>query len=419
MGYLIGLNVQSGNSNFDLYNVLRKGGVTYLKIDLKYLRKALNSYIGNPGLFVYNTILDYLRKYQDCQKSIVILDKFDLWSVPNDFREFNNTNPSSVCNDPYILELIDKIKFIPGTDNKYNKGEVCWTYKLLYLIRYSIIYRIKEEYDHDLTIFGVYGKYECTSGFYGDVFHDNVDLVGFLKSDIFKSFGIDANVLSKTYSSRRHDYLNHLSRELDLCLKGSTITSVTKPYDFNALKGSHFDTSLADIPFNVSYESIGWNKITLICGNERSGKTSLLHGLVKCWRDYHLKQICIACNNNQTVIYPQVLKLDYCCIFSQFVGSGETYIRNIFLQAKGCTPALIYIDDFEILLKGSNVTDDTDASQYSMTLLKTLINELSNLKNGIYFIGCMSGHTLPYDLPIEFLNLVSKIIVLPEQLGKE
>lgn len=305
---------------------------------------------------------------------------------------------------------LDRLKLPMDIQQQYEKTRKNWICKLLYYIKYCLLYRTREYLNHNLFCIGIYGNPTCTLGYYVDLFTGVVDIEEFKQSYAFFISGIDPNDINCTSNEQRFKNLARISEQLDNLTSNEIPRTIDSPYSYFSLRGNFINDIQVNIPFNVSYRSLNLARITLICGTEGSGKSTLLKALAKAWQHQKLQYMQVPNDASRRIKPPTVFKLDSFNVTSQYVGCGEAYIRNVFNNAKNTRPSLVYMDGIELLL--SNTAYDEDDDHFiTSTLSSTLLTELFNMQQDTTFIASTSGSTQACELSPSFMNLVNMLLI--------
>lgn len=286
------------------------------------------------------------------------------------------------------------------------KCESNWTYKLLYWIRHSLLFLLHEQFSHELVCICIYGN-PYTKGFFGDILTSSCNLHKFIRK--FNYLGFDEVLLEKKLLADRCPGYKQIQDEFDT-FTGDLFDDISNVNETSHSEISHI--SRISIPFDVECTNLNLSQVTLICGTERSGKSTLLKAIVKAW----YQQVTRSDPKSKcslTLKQAHVFSLEYYELVSHLVGCGEAYIRNVFANARYNKPSLVILDDIELIFENEQVEENRAVPS---TISKTLLNELSNLEQGIQFVSCTSGNILVNNLSKDFQSVVTNVIVLSKEV---
>ncbi|GBE61689.1 ATPase AAA [Babesia ovata] len=342
-----------------------------------------------------------------------------------------------------------------GTDEKIAKTKLSWVYRVLYLLKYSLSCRLLND-RRRLVCIAIYANPTATKSFFGDLFYHTYEEWEFIKDLGHLQLGF---AISQPTAEETDDCSNVVGAGQHTGITGRGISNVRlrgSPLhrNNNGVTVKH-DALRRDIPFNVSCGQIMLSKITIICGEQGSGKTTLLNAIFRAWVQGEPIQLRDTANYEPgapkskyaagqkpkdemcpdaegSYVYSEdtlnrtkdqqldkrslgevrrsAYKLEYYNIVSQYVGCGESYLRSTFQKARNNRPALVVIDQVELLFQYSD-PDNEDRQSFS-TLARTLINELHALDEGVAFVAATSGNVTPQQLPTALKTLTHSSIVL-------
>lgn len=319
------------------------------------------------------------------------------------------------------------LRLSEGVEEKVDKCKVNWVYKFFYWIRFSVLYLLKEQVDHNLICLCLYGDPFNSKPFYNDIFTQKFllkELINFtVKSNIIENLEdnleefTDKTTQLDDSSEYNLEVIKGISELLDSFKSKDSNTQI----DVNGHNKSVYDLIDKDIrilnlymPFEVDIKSLELGKITLICGTQSSGKTVLLRSIAKSW--YHLNNSNHSSNkldykdpNKNSRSCGHVINIDYNELLSELVGVSELYLKNIFVKAKYNKPCLVVFDGIECLVAKVNIDEER---QVPATVTNTLLNHLYNLDPDIKFLTSTSGGTNISSLHNSFVSIVDTLVVL-------
>ncbi|AFZ81189.1 hypothetical protein BEWA_005970 [Theileria equi strain WA] len=404
MGYLVDLAIPAGNS-FDIFcDILNECRICNTVVRLKSFRSVSSS--GNPASFVYNILSKHSERAKDCKRSVVVFHYFDLWATSTTLQEeYSNTGHSGPSK---YEEYLKQIRVAENTTEKLSKCESNWTYKLLYWIRYSLIFLLNEKFSHELVCICIYGN-SSTKGFFGDIFTESYDLHEFTKSTIFNDLGLDESLFKRRLSVEKCQISKQIEREFD-ALTNDLFQDISNVDETSY--GGIFNASNLNIPFNVDCTSLNLSEVTLICGEEGSGKSTLLKAISKAWYNQIAKSTAKQNFQLSNIKRGHIFNLEYYELVSHLVGCGEAYIRDVFANARYNKPSLVLLDGIELIFENEQLEENRAIPS---TVSKTLLNELSNIEEGVKFVSCTSGNVLISDLSRDFQSVVTDVILLSKK----
>ncbi|EDO06207.1 ATPase associated with various cellular activities (AAA) family protein [Babesia bovis T2Bo] len=448
-----------------IYDAVVSTGYPSCVITLKTLRRIVPK--DDPAKSIIYKIEDLVSRLIDKREAVVILDEFDVWEHLKNTKGRQEENQLESSDGqhrhPYTkgeLKGTLKIKLwenhkskLVSEKNVYEKIEktkLSWVYGLLYLFKHSLASKLS----HDgckLIFIGLYAHSAHSKAFYGDIFDNTLKPSEFIKQSehlFIKNLGLPEDTKEK--SEDKVDIIQALE-----LIDAVTANHSIKRIESNDLYLNQSKTlernNILHVPFEVKCRGICLSNITLICGKKQSGKTTLLNAIIKAWvqgdpitiinrvdhqagstpnckHRYIYAEInsncdALRCDNVDDVMLNEargkpnglvnnrmLYKLEYYDIFSQYVGCGESYIRHTFQKAKSNQPALIVLDQLELLF--GNANDCREDWSGLETIARTLINELNEIDEQIAFVGATSGHMMPQDLPNVLTNVSGTTVVM-------
>lgn len=354
-------------------------------------------------------------------------------------------------------ELEGSIATEKGIEEKFAKTKLSWIYRLLYFLRYSMAYRLEDD-GCRLFCLGFYANANSTRPFFSDIFHHTYERLDVLQNEQFLELGLELpkRVVSEQEGSKT---LTDINRYLDTAYsKEKSCTVQINPLYQEIKVAATYDTLQLQIPFDVECSKITLSMVTLICGEQGSGKSTLLNAIIKAWSQGSQTYIVSSSNfeyreevipshatsgqteGNNTQVGAlvkgsmegqcttvgdihnlkteevrrkrSVYKLEFYNILSQYVGCGESFIRRTFQKARNNKPALVAIDDVELLFQEDR--PHSEQRQGFDTLARTLTNELHTLdeEEGVIFVASTSGHVTPKQLPTPLTSIPNTTIFL-------
>ncbi|CDR95089.1 hypothetical protein, conserved [Babesia bigemina] len=440
-------------------------------ISLKTLRKLPPE--ADAAKFVLKLVADLVEQLAEKTQAVLLLDEFDVWGPikrikaaeeegdSSDFYSANKlpqggaSSQNGHSNDASTGSWGHDVVHERGVDEKIAKTKLSWVYRVLYLLKHSLSCRLLND-GRRLVCIAIYAHPTATKSFFGDIFHHTYEGVKFIRELGYLKLGLaislpteeETDECSKVIETGQH------TDDTGDCVLNAHLR--VKPISHNKNGVTvNTDALQRDIPFNVSCGQIVLSRITLICGEQASGKTTLLNAIFRAWVQGEAigfsdtancepgaTEIKYAAGNQwKDYIYPDAegsyvqskdaldrnseqkldkkrsgevirsaYKLEYYNIVSQYVGCGESYLRSTFQRARNNRPALVVIDQVELLFQNSD-PDNEDRQGFS-TLARTLINELHALDGGVAFVAATSGNVAPEQLPSALKTLPHNCIVL-------
>ncbi|GFE54564.1 spermatogenesis-associated protein, putative [Babesia ovis] len=421
---------------------------------------------GDAAKFLVDAVEELVAQLIDKKVAILILDDFDIWApikriepsleqekVDNFEGHSKSLRSKEPVHQPTHRTLWEKFKTSvvahKGVDDKVTKIKLSWVYQVLYLFRHSLGNRLDDD-GLRLICIALYGNPGATQSFFDDIFEATYKQGEFYQKvdQLNLPFVIPQSGTDIGYNG---DNIEAIGRYIDTTLLDNLNRTVRVNPLYRSATAVVVNNDVLHVPFDVKCGHITLPKITVICGEKQSGKTTLLNAISKAWiqgeavciantlKSHHCKthlsgpdidntaegrtygQPFDEYNTGDKIKKPEfgiykdsrnrsLYKLEYYNIFSQYVGCGESYIRHTFHKARNNKPALIILDQLELLFGDtSHCVEDWYGLE---TISRTLINELDALDDGVAFIAATGGSLMPGDLPRVITNLNNTTVVL-------